>query len=149
MLLVERPGEGFGKAGARRFALKRIEGGSSNVLASIRTVLVFAAISAAAYAHDVSGKGTFQVETDAGSGSPTFVLKQTGEKLTGTYTGLFGTAELTGTVKGDDIEFSFEAEAEGQKLKVVYKGKIESDGKMKGSADLGGMGSGTWTGAKQ
>jgi len=102
-----------------------------------------------AFAHDVTGKWTFEVTTDAGNGSPTFVFKQTGEKLTGTYTGLFGSAELTGTVKGDDIEFSFEATAADQKAKIVYKGKIESTTRMKGTADLGGMGSATWSGAKQ
>jgi hypothetical protein len=31
----------------------------------------------------------------------------------------------------------------------VYTGKIEADGKMKGDVDLGGLGKGTWTGAKQ
>lgn len=119
------------------------------MLRSIRNLLLFALIPMAALAHDITGKWIFQVDTDAGSGSPTFVFKQAGEKLTGTYSGLFGSAELTGTVKGDDIEFSFEAEAEGQKAKIVYKGKIESASKMKGSADLGGLGSATWTGTKQ
>ena len=116
---------------------------------AIRIVCVFGLISIAAFAHDVSGKWTFLVETQLGSGSPTFVFKQTGEKLTGTYTGLFGSAELNGTVKGDDIEFSFEAGTADQKAKIVYKGKIESATKMKGTADLGGMGSGTWSGTKQ
>ena len=119
------------------------------MFASIRSVLLFALIPVAALAHDISGKWIFDVATDAGSGSPTFVFKQAGEKLTGTYTGLFGTAELNGTVKRDDIEFSFEAGTADQKAKIVYKGKIESASKMKGSADLGGMGSGTWTGTKQ
>lgn len=116
---------------------------------SIRTLILFALISVAALAHDISGKWIFQVETDAGSGSPTFVFKQTGEKLTGTYSGTFGTAELAGTVKGDDIEFSFDVGVQDQKAKIVYKGKIESPAKMKGSVDLTGFGSGTWTGAKQ
>ena len=115
----------------------------------IRNLLVFALIPVAALAHDITGKWTFQVDTDAGSGSPTFVFKQTGEKLTGTYSGLFGTADLTGTVKGDEIEFSFEAGTADQKAKIVYKRKIESAAKMAGSADLGGLGSGTWTGTKQ
>src|SRR5579862_1720170 len=102
-----------------------------------------------ALAHDVTGKWTFQVATDAGSGSPTFVFKQAGEKITGTYTGLFGTAELTGTAKGDDIEFSFEAGTADQKARIVYKGKNESTTKRSGSTDLGGMRSDTWSGTKQ
>ena len=116
---------------------------------AIRIVCVFGLISIAAFAHDVSGKWTFLVETQLGSGSPTFVFKQTGEKLTGTYNGAFGTAELTGKVTGDDIEFFFEAMIQDQKAKIVYKGKIESPDKMKGSVDFTGLGSGSWTGSKQ
>lgn len=119
------------------------------MLALSRTLTLLVLISAAVFAHDISGKWILHVETDAGSGDPTFVFQQTGEKLTGTYSGLFGTAELTGAVKGDDIEFSFEAGTPDQKAKIVYKGKIDSAGKMHGTADLGSIGSATWTGTKQ
>ena len=100
-------------------------------------------------AADVSGKWVFDVQTDAGGGSPTFVFKQDGEKLTGTYSGAFGQANLAGTVKGDDIEFSFEAEVMDQKGKVVYTGKIEAPGKMKGEVEFVGLGKGTWMGTKK
>ena len=119
------------------------------MLTCMRTVVVVCLMSMAALAHDVSGKWTFNVETEAGSGSPTFVFKQVGEKLTGTYSGTFGTAELTGTVKGDAIEFSFEATIVDQKGKVVYTGKIEAADKMKGEVEFSGLGKGTWTGTKQ
>ena len=115
----------------------------------VRIAILSALISAAAMATDITGKWTFQVDTDAGSGSPTFVFRQTGEKVSGTYSGLFGTAELAGTVKGDDIEFSFEAGTADQKAKITYKGKIDSAAKMHGTADLGSVGSGTWVGTKQ
>jgi hypothetical protein len=115
----------------------------------MRRFLLLALLPLLALAHDITGKWTFDVQSDAGSGQPTFTFKQAGEKLTGTYSGLFGSAELTGTVKGDDIEFSFEAGIDDQKAKIVYKGKIESASKMKGSADLGGMGSASWVGTKQ
>src|SRR5215471_2081633 len=111
---------------------------------AIRILCVFVLISIAAFAHDVSGKWTFLVETQLGSGSPTFVFKQAGEKLTGTYNGTFGTAELTGTVKGDAIEFSFEANVADQKGTVIYKGTIESAGKIKGEVDLAGLAKGTF-----
>jgi len=114
-----------------------------------RTVVLIGLMSLAAFAEDISGKWSFNVETSAGSGAPTFTFKQTGEKLTGTYNGTFGTAELTGTVKGDAIEFSFEASVGDQKGKVVYKGKIEAPGKMKGEVDYAGLGNGTWTGTRQ
>jgi hypothetical protein len=120
-----------------------------NMLTGTRTLIAVCLIPLAALAHDVSGKWTFNVETDAGSGSPTFVFKQAGEKLTGTYNGTFGTAELTGTVKGDAIEFSFEVTVQDQQGKIVYSGKIEAPDKMKGDVELAGLGKGTWTGGKQ
>ena len=56
---------------------------------------------------DVTGKWAFNVETGAGAGAPTMTFKQDGEKLTGHYTGTFGESDLTGTVKGAEIAFSF------------------------------------------
>ncbi|SPF50690.1 conserved exported hypothetical protein [Candidatus Sulfopaludibacter sp. SbA4] len=114
-----------------------------------RVVLIACLASVAAFAADVTGKWEFNVQTDAGGGTPTFVFKQAGEKLTGTYNGTFGTADLAGTVKGDNIEFSFEASLGDQKGTIVYKGKIEGPTTMKGSVELAGLGSGTWTGTKK
>src|SRR5712691_2055057 len=47
---------------------------------------------------DVSGKWNFQVNLDAGSGSPTFTFKQDGETLTGAYAGRLGSAKVSGAV---------------------------------------------------
>lgn len=114
-----------------------------------RAFLFLCLLSLTAFAADISGKWEFNVQTDAGGGSPNFVFKQDGEKLTGTYSGLFGEANLTGTVKGSEIEFSFEASLGDQKGKITYKGKIESASKMSGTVELAGLGSGTWTGTKK
>jgi len=100
-------------------------------------------------AHDVSGNWEFTVDTAAGSGSPSFVLKQDGEKLTGTYNGLFGKADVTGSVKGDQIEFKFDFDYSGQKGVARYTGTIASDKKMSGKVEIGDLGEGTWTAAKQ
>jgi hypothetical protein len=98
---------------------------------------------------NISGAWVFQVETAQGSGTPTFNFKQEGEKLTGQYKGAFGEAPLTGTVKGNQVEFSINVEAQGQKATLTYKGTIEKDGTMKGTVELGDVGSGTWTGKRQ
>jgi hypothetical protein len=100
-------------------------------------------------AHDISGNWEFSVDTSAGSGSPSFVFKQDGEKLTGTYSGLFGKADLTGTVKGDQIEFKFDFSYSGQSGVAHYTGTIESDKKMNGKVAFGDIGEGTWTATKQ
>jgi hypothetical protein len=99
---------------------------------------------------DLTGKWTFTVTTDAGTGEPTVTLKQDGEKLTGHYSSqVLGEADLTGTVKGDKIEFAFTADAQGTKLEVKYSGTVESKDALKGTLDLGGLGSGTFTAKRQ
>ena len=98
---------------------------------------------------DVSGKWAFSVETSGGSGTPTFVFKQEGEKLTGHYSGQLGEADLTGTVKGDAISFTFTAEVQGNKIDAAYTGTVETKDSMKGTVKLVGLGEGTFTGKRQ
>jgi len=100
-------------------------------------------------AHDISGNWEFDVETAMGSGTPSFVFVQNGEKLTGTYSGLFGKAELTGTVKGDQVDFQFNFEYDGQSGVAHYTGTIDSASKMKGKVQFGDIGEGTWTGTRK
>ena len=71
-----------------------------------------------------------------------------GEKLTGKYNGQFGSADLTGTVKGNAIQFSFTIDVQGQQAPATYKGTIEK-ATMKGTMDIGGMVTGTFTAKKK
>ena len=107
-----------------------------------------AARTAAQTKVDVTGKWAFNVETSAGAGAPTFTFKQDGEKLTGHYTGTFGEADLTGTVKGADITFSFTVDAQGNSLKETYTGTVDKD-TMKGKLVIEGLGEGTFTAKRQ
>ena len=116
---------------------------------SLFCTILLLSLASVAMAADISGAWAFTVESDAGSGNPTFVFQQTGDKLAGTYTGAFGEAKLTGTVTGNKVEFEFEADAGGEKVKVKYTGTIEGAGKMKGTAVLGSLGSASWTAAKK
>ena len=97
---------------------------------------------------DLSGNWVFDVQTEAGGGSPAFTIKQDGDKLTGKYKGLFGEADLTGAVTGKTFKFSFSADAQGTAITVVYEGEIVSNDSLKGKVDLGGVGSGTFTGTR-
>jgi hypothetical protein len=93
-----------------------------------------------AVAADVTGTWQFTVETSQGTGSPTAVLQQQGEQLTGTFKSqILGEVKITGTVKGNAIEFGFEGDAGGQTMKVSYKGTIESPTSMKGTAVYAGF----------
>jgi hypothetical protein len=99
-------------------------------------------------ASNISGNWAFEVQTDQGSGSPSFTFKQDGEKLTGTYKGAFGEGPVDGTVKGNAINFNVKVNAQGQDVVISYTGTIESGG-MKGTVKLGDLGTGTWTGKRQ
>jgi hypothetical protein len=97
-------------------------------------------------AADLTGTWSIAVVLDAGAGTATFTFKQTGEALSGTYTGTFGESKVTGTVKGDQAEWSFDNEQVG---KVSYKGTIDGAGKIKGTVMYGQLGGGTFTGEKK
>lgn len=118
-------------------------------------IMVFAALVAFAPALsaqeakiDITGKWDFQVETSAGGGSPTVNFKQDGEKISGHYAGQLGESDFTGTVKGKAINFSFTINVQGQNVTFTYAGTIESNQAMKGTVELAGVGTGTFTGKR-
>src|SRR5262252_3011669 len=95
---------------------------------------------------DVTGVWTFMVESAAGSSSPTLTFKQDGEKLTGRYSSqLMGEAELSGTVKGQTIEFVVSSNVQGAQIELKYTGTIDSKDSMKGKLSAGEFGDGTFT----
>lgn len=97
---------------------------------------------------DITGEWVFEVDTDAGGGMPTLTLTQNGGELTGHYSSEnLGEAELTGTVDGQTITFTFPASAQGVELNVTYAGTIVDD-TISGTLDLGGFASGTFTGRR-
>jgi xanthosine utilization system XapX-like protein len=101
-----------------------------------------------AQATNVTGEWAFTVTTDQGGGNPVITLKQDGEKLTGKYAGQLGNADLTGTLKGNAIHFTFTLDVQGQQAPVTYDGTVEKN-TMKGKLDIGGMVNGTFTATKK
>ena len=98
-------------------------------IASITTALVVAG-SLALHAADISGKWTAQVPGRGGqTRETTITLKQDGEKLTGTTSGMNGDLPISdGTVKGDDVAFTVVANFNGNEVKMLYKGKVSAEG---------------------
>jgi hypothetical protein len=115
-------------------------------LISLAAVVLFAVLAVAVYAADLSGTWSADVQTNAGSGTTMFVLKQDGDKLTGTYSDPYGDAAVTGTVKGSDVTLTFNE----QGVTATYTGKVNSAGtKIEGACDYGGQASGTFTATKK
>jgi len=79
------------------------------------------------WAADASGKWSAQVPGRQGNmREVTFVLKASGESLTGTMSGRNGDVPISdGKVKGDDISFSVTLEFGGNSVTQKYTGKVE------------------------
>jgi hypothetical protein len=102
-----------------------------------------------AQATDISGTWTVSVDLPEENLQLALVLKQTGEKLTGTQPGGGREAQVTGSVKGDKVVFSVEGKnRSGEPFRNNYTGTIQSSTKMSGSAEFT-KGSGKWTATKK
>jgi len=95
-------------------------------------------------ATDISGTWEITVERSAeysGNFTSTIVFKQEGEKLSGVYKGKFGEHQLSGAVKGEKVEFSWQVKpdptidnAKGQGPRpVTFEGALASPTKMTGT----------------
>jgi hypothetical protein len=106
-------------------------------------VLGLMVVATAASAADMTGTWDVSVQTPQGSGTPTFVLKQDGNKLSGDYEGAFGTSKVAGSVDGNNfiIEYTMSG------TKIVYSGTIDGN-KIKGTAKFGPDASGPFTGER-
>ena len=83
----------------------------------------------------LTGTWIFNVHLDGvtNGADVTFVLRQDGDRLTGSYDGSYGIAALRGTVKNEAIQFSFETERTGV---VTFNGAIDGSS-MEGTCDYG------------
>lgn len=123
---------------------------TSKLVGSVFGLAVFVGSpSLAVTQENVTGDWVIDMQTDAGSGPRKLSFQQDGETLTGTYTSdQMGEAELTGTVKGQVIDFSFSLDAGGQAADVRFSGTVDGD-TMEGTIEMGGFGSGTFTGQRE
>jgi len=126
-------------------ALQCYTPGMRILVASIVVAFILGSFSITLLGADISGNWSAAVTLDAGSGTAKFTFKQSGDKLTGTYTGQVGTANITGTVNGADVEWSFDSEQAG---KISYKGTLGADGKITGTVQYGQLGGGKFTAEK-
>src|SRR5438874_378629 len=97
---------------------------SSIVMAAMPILLATAALAA-----DVDGKWMGQMPTRGGdTRETTFVLKASGDKLTGTMTGPQGDIEIKeGKVSGNDISFKTSFEAGGNSIVILFNGTVSGD----------------------
>ena len=97
---------------------------------------------------DLTGTWAFEVATDIGKRTPTVVLKQEGEKLTGRYKSQLGEAAVVGSVTGSSFSFEVTLPIDGNPMKIVYAGAVGESG-LSGRVTVEGSEIGTFTAKKQ
>jgi hypothetical protein len=97
-------------------------------------------------AASLTGKWTMAIDIQGTTATPSLELVQDGEKISGTYAGRYGKFQLTGTLKGRALVFTFNMSAEGTDVLMTFKGEVAADFQsMKGEADMAGAGEASWS----
>lgn len=117
-------------------------------IATASLIAVSASIAAAQRViADLTGNWSFEVVTENGTGTPTVVLTQKGDSLSGTYTsGRMGTLPFKGTVTNQT--FTFAVNTSGGAT-LTFNGTIVDADHVKGDVDFGGQGGATFSGTRK
>jgi hypothetical protein len=94
-------------------------------------------VAASVFAASPEGKWGGSVNTPNGDMKVTFNFHADGDKLTGGMVGMDGMEVpiADGTIDGDNISFNLTLNAEGNEMKLIYKGVVSEDQiKLTGSA---------------
>ena len=100
---------------------------------------------AAPEAADLTGKWRLTLEMEVGRATPSLELKQNESKLTGTYTGRYGSSPVSGDVDGRSLKFSVGMET----TTLLFRGEVKDDGTLAGTADFGEIGNVKWMAARE
>ena len=104
---------------------------------TVKGLIVFSfLISAPMVMGDMSGEWNFSLNVQGQSGSAVATIRQNDKEIQGTYVGQrFGTVDFTGTMIDGELSFQLNLDLGP----IVYEGRMQDDGSIKGTADLAGM----------
>lgn len=104
--------------------------------------LIFAGLTSAQTS--VAGEWDAVFNTPGGPQPLKLILKVDGEKLSGTAKRSRGDVPLTGTIKGEDITFSYTIDYNGNSVTLTFNGKVKGDS-MGGSVSFNDSASDEWS----
>ena len=114
---------------------------------AVSIILAFIAIPEIAISADpkMTGKWVFEIQDINKVINPIFILNQDGTNLSGKYHGRFGEADVTGRVRGIEVEMAF---TDTTGARNFYSGTVDGD-RIRGKANFNGMMIIDFTGEKQ
>lgn len=112
----------------------------------LKSVLCVVAMVGLAAAADLTGKWRMTLEMEVGRSTPLLELVEKDGKLTGTYTGRYGSSPVEGTVDGRKLSFTV---ALNPSTSLAFQGEHKEDGTLAGKATFGELGEVTWTAARE
>jgi imidazolonepropionase-like amidohydrolase len=97
----------------------------------------------------VAGTWDITVTSPQGENRASMTVTQSGATLDGTMATEMGTVQVTdGRITGQRVTFSIAVPISGQTTTIVFRGTVDGN-RMTGTADLGAMGSATFTGERR
>lgn len=100
-------------------------------------------------AADIGGTWDVTVSTPQGSNEASMTVTQNGASFTGQMTSQMGTTTIdNGQVSGRSANWSITLTMGGQSMTITFQGEVEGN-RMRGTADLPGMGSASFTAQKR
>jgi imidazolonepropionase-like amidohydrolase len=100
-------------------------------------------------AADIAGTWDVTVTTPQGSNEATLTVTQSGASFTGEMTSQMGTTPIeNGQVSGRAASWSITLSMGGQSMTIAFQGEVEGN-RMRGTADLPGMGASNFTATKR
>ena len=93
----------------------------------------------------LTGKWRKSIVMEEGRGTPLLELTEKDGKLSGTYTGRYGSSPVEGSVEGKKLAFTVAMNT----TSLAFRGELKDDGTLAGTATFGEMGDVTWTAARE
>lgn len=95
---------------------------------------------------DLTGTWILTTESPMGAQDSEMIVRQSGERLSGTITTQMGEMNYTGTLtNGKEVAFGFTIDAQGMSLQIDYEGVLVEGDTITGTAKLGDFGEGSFT----
>jgi hypothetical protein len=116
---------------------------------ALTLLAAFAIVARAADDAPANVAGTWQFSADSSEGTfnATLTIEQDGGTLKGTQKSDFGDVPITGTIKGNAIQFSVTVNSPNGSFTVVHDGTVSGD-TMKGTFKMNDS-SGSWSATRQ